>query len=245
MSIELTVLGCSGSYNSPALGPCSGYLVRAGATTIWLDCGNGTFEPLQNHVVVEDLSAVVITHRHPDHCVDLTGLATLLHIFRGLESGPPVYAAPEVCDRLVALNSGMAELFAWDDVADGDTRTVGEASLRFSETDHSAPTVAVEVESGGKRLVYTADTGPGWSASAFGSRPDLLVSEATYQRGIEGPPIHLTAAQAGQMAKSVDARRLMLTHLAPMLDPAASVVEAQETFGASVTLAAPGLRVRI
>ena len=245
MSIELTVLGCSGSFSSPASGPCSGFLVRAGGTSIWLDCGNGTFERLQSHVVVDDLSAVVITHRHPDHCVDLIGLATLLHIYRGVGAGPPVLAAPEVRDRLLALNSGVGDFFAWDEVADGDTRTVGEATLRFSETDHSVPTVAVEVEAGGKRLVYTADTGPGWSASAFGSRPDLLLSEATYQRGFEGIPIHLTAAQAGEMARDVDARRLMLTHLVPLLDPAASVTEAQETYGDQVTLAAPDLRVRI
>ena len=41
--MELTVLGCSGSYGAPAGGACSGYLVRAGDANIWMDCGNGTF----------------------------------------------------------------------------------------------------------------------------------------------------------------------------------------------------------
>ena len=41
--MELTVLGCSGSYNGPDGHPCSGYLVREGASRVWIDCGTGTF----------------------------------------------------------------------------------------------------------------------------------------------------------------------------------------------------------
>ena len=47
-SVELTVLGCSGSYGAPAGGACSGYLVRAGDANIWMDCGNGTFANLHD-----------------------------------------------------------------------------------------------------------------------------------------------------------------------------------------------------
>src|SRR5687767_14297690 len=73
-TVELTVLGCSGSFNGPKGGACSGYLVRSGETSIWLDCGNGTFGHLQQHIAAEDLTAVVVTHEHPDHCVDIYGL---------------------------------------------------------------------------------------------------------------------------------------------------------------------------
>src|SRR5262249_22663217 len=67
--VELTVLGCSGSFGAPPAGACSGYLVRHGSTAIWMDCGNGTFAHLQEHVSVDELDAVVITHEHPDHSV--------------------------------------------------------------------------------------------------------------------------------------------------------------------------------
>ena len=76
--MELTVLGCSGSYGAPAGGACSGYLVRAGDASIWMDCGNGTFAHLQQHLEIEDLTAVVLTHGHPDHCVDIYGLHVML-----------------------------------------------------------------------------------------------------------------------------------------------------------------------
>ena len=48
--MDLTVLGSSGSYGSGTAGACSGYLVEAGGTSLWLDCGNGTFPHLQQHV---------------------------------------------------------------------------------------------------------------------------------------------------------------------------------------------------
>lgn len=245
MSIELTVLGCSGSFPSPASGPCSGYLVRAGGTAVWMECGSGSFERLQRHAVVEDIAAVVITHRHADHCTDLLGFEMLLKYYRGIESGPPVLAPAGVCDALAAVSAPIADYFAWDEVGDGDRRVIGDLAFRFSRTDHPPPTVAVEASSGGKRIVYTADTGPKWSPEAFGERPDLLLAEATYLVESPGHPFHLTATQAGAMAGAVGARRLILTHLGPLVDPAESVADAQAALGGAVTLAAPHLRVRI
>ena len=98
--MELTVLGCSGSYGAPAGGACSGYLVRAGDANIWMDCGNGTFANLHEHIDPGDLSAVVITHGHADHCVDIYGLHVMYRY--GLEmSGLPVYA-PEGLEPILA-----------------------------------------------------------------------------------------------------------------------------------------------
>ena len=245
MTIELTVLGCAGSFPSPAAGPCSGYLLRSGATSIWMDCGSGTLERLQRHAVPDDLTGVVITHRHADHSVDILGLEVMLRYYRGFAVGPPVLAPAEVLDSLSGVGGGLASFFAWDEVDDGDRRQLGDIGLRFSRTDHSAPTVAVEASAGGKRLVYTSDTGPKWSAAAFGPTPDLLLSEATYEHEDDGVPVHLTAHQAGAMGAEVDARRLVITHLAPLRDPAVSVAAAEEAFGGRVTLAAPDLRVRI
>jgi ribonuclease BN (tRNA processing enzyme) len=242
--IELTVLGCCGSYGAPAGGACSGYLVRAGGQTLWMDCGNGTFAALQRHADVADIDAVVITHAHPDHCVDLYGLHVLNRY--GLERfGLPVYAPEGVRTNLTALVSDWGETFDWREVADGDTASVGPVGLRFARTDHPPPTVAVELTHDDKRLVYTSDTGPNWSVDAFAPRADLVLSEATYQHDDIRVAIHLSARQAGEAARAAAARRLVITHLWPTLDPAASVTEAAEAFGAEVTLAAPNLTLKI
>jgi ribonuclease BN (tRNA processing enzyme) len=243
--MELTVLGCSGSYGAPAGGACSGYLLRTAGAALWLDCGNGTLANLQRHAAIDDVTALVITHWHPDHCVDVYGLHILLMHGRQ-RTGFPVYAPAGLEGRLGTLVDGdWRGVFAWSAVGDGDAVTVADCGLRFSRTAHPPPTMAVEVTGDGKRLVYTADTGPDWSVEAFPPRADLVLSEATFQETDPGSGIHLTARQAGEAARAAGARRLMLTHLWPGLDPTASVVEGSEAFGREVLLAAPHQRTRI
>ena len=242
--IELTVLGCSGSYGAPAGGACSGYLVRAGGMTVWLDCGNGTLAALQRHADPADLDAVVITHQHPDHCVDLYGLHVLNKY--GLERlGLPVYAPEGVDAGMLGLVGDWGGAFDWREVGDGSTEKIGPLALSFLRTDHPPPTVAVEIAHDDHRLVYTSDTGPGWSVEAFAERADLVLSEATYQHGDIRSPLHISARQAGERARAASARRLMLTHLWPTLDPAVTAAEGSEAFGAEVTLAAPNLQVKL
>jgi ribonuclease BN (tRNA processing enzyme) len=242
--VELTVLGCSGSYGAPAGGACSGYIVRAGDATIWMDCGNGTFTNLQQHVNPEDLTAVVITHGHPDHCVDIYGLHVMYKY--GLEKNClPVYAPEGLEKTLEGLVGEWTDTFDWRLVGDGDRATIGETALCFSRTDHPLPTVGVQIAHEGKRLAYTADTGPRWSVEVFGTGADLVLSEATYQHDDIRTPIHYSARQAGEFARAAKARRLMLTHLWPTIDPVASVEEGSEAFGKAVTLAAPHLVTHI
>lgn len=242
--MELTVLGCSGSYGAPAAGACSGYLVRDGDTTIWMDCGNGSFVNLQRHVDPADLTAVVITHEHPDHCVDVYGLHVLLRY--GLErSGVPLFAPAGAEDRLGALVQ-WGDTFDWHAIDDGAQASVDGISLAFSRTDHPPPTYAVELTDAAKRrLVYTSDTGPGWSADAFAPGAHLLVSEASYEHADRRSPIHLSGRQAGEAARQAKAERLVLTHLWPQVDPKVVVEEGSDAFGAAATLAATDLTFTI
>ena len=238
MAMELTVLGCSGSFGAPGGGACSGYLVRSGDTAIWVDCGNGTFGHLQEHMKAEDLSAVVLTHGHPDHCVDIYGLHVYLRYELALE-GLPVFAPEGLDGYLKALVSDFGNTFAWHAIGNGDVAKVGDIELRFSRTDHPPPTYAVEARADGSRMIYTADTGPGWTVGAFEPGADLVLSEATYLHHHRPAPIHLSAREAGEAAREAGAERLVLTHLWPLVDPARAAEEGSDAFGAPVTLAAP------
>ena len=165
----------------------------------------------------------------------------------GLErNGLPVYAPEGVETKLEGLVGEWTDTFDWKLVGDGD-----RADDRRRESAASrAPIIrcrpsAVEIAHDGKRIVYTADTGPSWSVEAFGPGADLVLSEATYQHDDIRAPIHLSARQAGEAARAANARRLMLTHLWPTLDPVASVEEGSDAFGHAVTLAAPHLVTHI
>ena len=234
--MELTVLGCSGSYNAPPAGACSGYLLRDGATTIWMDCGHGSFTNLQRQLDPGELTAVVITHEHPDHCVDIYGLHVLLRY--ALErSGVPVYAPAGADDRLGTL-AHWGDTFDWHAIEDGAHASVGSIDLAFSRTDHPPPTYAVQASGpDGRRLVYTSDTGPGWSVDAFAPGAELVLSEASYEEADLRSPIHLSGKMAGAAARDARAQRLVLTHLWPRVDPAVVRAEGSEAFGDAVTLA--------
>ena len=69
------MLGKSPSWQDAA-GACSGYLVEEGGFRLLLDCGNGVFSKLRRICDYVDVDAVVISHLHADHFLDLVPTAT-------------------------------------------------------------------------------------------------------------------------------------------------------------------------
>jgi len=245
VAVDLTVLGCSGSYPAPGAGAASSYLVRHNATSVWIDAGSGSLAALQREIEIGDISAVVITHRHPDHCVDLLGLFIAMKYGTGT-SGLPVYAAPEVQVALGPLiDNRWGDTFEWHTIGDLDAVRVDDIDLRFARTDHPPPTFAVECAADGRRVVYSSDTGPQWSPAVFGAGADLVLFEATYRGRSDVPPFHCTASQAGQIAREAGAKRLMITHVWPTLDAEVSLAEAADAFAGEVLLASPHRTVTV
>ena len=75
--MRITVLGKSPAWQD-AGGASSGYLVQEGETTMLLDCGGGVFGKLREHIDYTDVDAVVISHVHADHFIDLIPYAYAL-----------------------------------------------------------------------------------------------------------------------------------------------------------------------
>ena len=214
--------------------------MRTPTTAIWMDCGHGTFLELQRHVRPEALDAIVISHQHADHCVDLTNIHILLHYDLGI-GGLPVVAPAGVHATLGALFKADDGTFDWDIVRNGDDRALGDLTFRFSRTHHTVETLGMEIEDAqGARLVYTADTGADWSPSVFGRPADLVLSEATFTHDRKDWDQHLSALEAGTIARAAGARALMLTHRAPVMDARQWEAEGTAAFGAPVLVATSG-----
>jgi ribonuclease BN (tRNA processing enzyme) len=139
----------------------------------------------------------------------------------------------------------MSPWVTWHDVADGDRVDVGALQLTFSRTDHGPETLAVRVDGAGRSVGYSADTGPGWSLEKLGAGLDVALCEATLPVSLEGQLQHLSARQAGEQARAAGARRLVLTHLWPTLDPEQARVEGSEAFGSDVEVATVGGRYEL
>lgn len=252
--MKLTVLGASASFPAPG-GACSGYLVEEGHTRVLLDCGSGVLSQLQRMASVRDLSAIVISHFHPDHYIDLIALRYGVRYGFGEPIRPRVLVPPGGRLFLRGLGAALRDApemfeaaFALEEYDEAAARTVGGLTLTFQRTTHDEPTWACAIgRDGGPRLVYTADTQGSEDLERFAHDADFLLCEATYVEsgGVLPSGNHLTAAQAGALARRAGVRHLMLTHFWPGLDPDRFATEAAETFRGSVLLARPGQTTEI
>lgn len=243
MSLTLTVLGCSGSFPAPDL-PCSGYLVRSDTTAVVVDFGPGSFAELQRHLDTGQIAGIagfVVTHAHPDHWVDLTGLRILTHHHLGRDH-VPVWGTEETRHMVSVVCDGVEPAFAWRVLGEERSFTIGDLRVDTARTDHYVETYALRITSpDGKSLVYSSDTGPSWSLESLGTEADLALVESSYATPEQlGETLHLSALHAGAMARQARARRLVLTHLVPGADPAEHAARAAEAFEAPVEVAVPG-----
>lgn len=240
--MNLTVLGCDGSYPGPG-GASSGYLVQHESASVWLDAGSGTLANLQRHVAIEDLDAVLITHEHVDHWSDLEHLAVAA---RYVVNRPaiPLYCEPDLVE---AMRVGAAsEVFAWTRIGPSSKLDIAGMTFTFSRTDHPVDTLAVRVDASGRSLGYSADSGPGWGLAQLGAGLDLALCEATFLAEKEGTlGHHMSAEQAGATARAAGVGRLVITHLWPRTDRRAAQEEAAAAFGAAVQVASVGDRYEV
>jgi ribonuclease BN (tRNA processing enzyme) len=258
--VDLRVLGKSPAWQD-AGGACSGYLIASSATTLLLDCGCGVFGKLRTAIDYAHVDAVVISHLHADHILDLIPFASgLIYAPRhqpvpvgghpGTDAPPrPRLIAPpgarETFRRLCAA-SGMREehienAFRLEEYDPGDTVAVGDLELRFQVVPHFLPTHAVSIANGDARITYSADSSPSDDLCAFAQDTDLLLIEATLPRPErEGPRGHLTPEEAGEHGRRAGARRVVLTHISDELDPEWARAEGERGFGAPVEVAHEG-----
>lgn len=257
--MDVTVLGKSPSWQDAA-GACSGYLVQEDDFTLVLDCGNGVFSKLRPRCDYVDVDAVLISHLHADHFLDLVPFSYALSYaprqqpvpvggFPGTQhpARPDLYlpsGGTETLRRIVGCwgNDDLIEnAFSIKEYEEHDELSIGPFQVRFCEVPHFTVTYAVELSSNGSRLTFSADCSPNEQLVQFARDTDLLLIEGTLPRpertGIRG---HLTPGEAGEHGKKASARRLVLTHYSDELDPEWARAEAVKTYGGPVELAREG-----
>jgi len=255
------VLGKSPAWQD-ADGACSGYLVEDGDSCLLVDCGSGVFSKLRRFRDYAEVDAVVITHMHADHFLDLIPFAcALTYAPRRAPAHVDCSAAgsdARTCPRLL-VPSGATEIlrtiasagaqpglldraFALSEYDIAQTVVVGSLRVCFQPVPHYLPANAIQVRcDAGGRFIYGADHGPTDALDGFADDSDLMILEATLPHPErDGPRGHLTPGEAGEHAARCNAARLVLTHISDELDWEWALAEARQVFAGPVEMAREG-----
>jgi ribonuclease BN (tRNA processing enzyme) len=252
--VKVTVLGCSGSVPGPD-SAASGYLVEAEGYRLVLDLGHGAFGALQRYVRPSEVDAVVISHLHADHCIDLTAYVVALRYggegYRctGADGRIPLIGVPGTRDRLEAAYDPMARKLSLHEIFTFATPVAGELGpfrMSYAQVNHPTPTNAVRVEYGGRALVYSGDTGESPELVALATGADALLCEASVGPDEElVPDLHMTGRMAGEHAAKAGVERLIVTHVPPWNSREVAADEAAGAFSGLIEIAQPGAEYRI
>jgi ribonuclease BN (tRNA processing enzyme) len=199
-------------------------LLRDGDFRLALDFGTGAFANIRRYADYDQLDAIVISHMHADHFLDLIPLRYALKY--GTKRRPrklPLWLPPDGLAMLRALVAAFASEGNGDfideafDAREFDVKNgldIGRGRLRFAPTTHYIPSYAIRYDCNAASLTYSADTAPDDRVIELARDCDLFLCEATllehdHEPGLRG---HCTGAEAAEMAKAAAAKRLVLTH---------------------------------
>ena len=216
------------------------------------DLGSGALAKLLTHRSIDAIDAVVISHMHADHFLDVIPMRYTLKYG---DVRPPrniaLYLPPDGAGLLRKLTDAFPRESPGDFIGEVfDVRTydpagvlaIGDLSVRFAPTSHYIPTFAMRFELGDRSITYSADTAPDDRVAALARGTSIFVCEATLSHEGEAqlPRGHSSARQAARMASDAGVERLLLTHYPATLDAAAMAADAREIFTGSMSVVDDG-----
>jgi len=256
--MRLTVLGKSPSWQDVD-GACSGYLIQTNSASLLLDCGSGVFGKLRRYLDYAALDAILISHLHADHFLDLFPYAYALTVGprwlppQPVETPPrPKLFGPKGLRETMRAIAGawgpdeqlIENAFDVEEYDVNSTLTIGDLHLRFALVPHYVTTHAVDFHSneGSQRMTFSADCRPNEELVSFARNTDLLLCEATVPTAQteSGDRGHLTPGEAGELSAQAGAKRLVLTHISDELDYTKAISAAGQAFGGPVEIATEG-----
>jgi ribonuclease BN (tRNA processing enzyme) len=225
-------------------------LLRTGEASVLLDLGSGALGNLRLTIDYPQIDAVIVSHMHADHFLDVIPLRY------GLKYGPSLrksrmalWLPPAGTEMLRSLCAAFApetpadfldEVFEVREYDPAQPLRINDLLLRFAKTRHYIDTYAMRAEREHASIVYSGDTAPCDAVVELARGCSLFLCEATLGLGGEdGQRGHLSAAEAGELADRARVARLMLTHYSAEA-PQQLVQAAQRKFPGPVSVADDG-----
>ena len=249
--LTLTPIGTSPAWYNPGE-PNSGFVLEADGARVLVDCGAGVvMRLLELYGADVRLDGVVISHLHADHCMDLVPLKYGIDFSGSLDhlQGMELWLPPDGPRRLATIASAwdldesmFHETFTMRTYEPGATFDVGPFRAAALEVPHFIDSHALRFQHGDASFGYTADLAPAPSVAPFMRDVDLLLSEACSDESTRGAPGrgHITASEAGDLAREAGAHSLLLTHVPDKIGADEAVRNARTTYDGPVAAASSG-----
>lgn len=214
---------------------CPGYLISDNNTLILLDCGNGALRLFDMNNL--NRLKVIISHLHKDHYADLFSLAYATYVYHNLnllDKRVEVYLPKanklELLDYnfLTSLKQNYLRFIEYDEK---NVITTKGMQVEFKRAKHDINTYYAKVKNDKNSIVYSADTGYSEDLIDFAKKSDILICESSflsYQKKDNNN--HLSAREAGIIARCADTKKLILTHFWPEVEKELYLQEAQKEF---------------
>jgi ribonuclease BN (tRNA processing enzyme) len=157
----------------------------------------------------------------------------------------PVYAPAGCAQRLAGFfgrpDTGfLSGVLDFRTLYDGHVARHGELTLTARSVVHDVEAYGLRVESGGRVLAYSGDSGPCPALTELARDADLFLCEADIDVHRDGEQVHLTPEDAGSTARTAQVRQLLVTHVGPTLTPEAATARASLGFGGPTSAARVG-----
>lgn len=223
--LMVMVLGGAATVPMPK-NPNSSFLLRHQDGDFLIDTPPGVLQMLADvDYDPENLRGIIITHDHVDH---ILGLAALAHyaIEREfpvqLDLFAPLQAVKTADSYLNSLREGLGSRFYLHPIPlEAGTMILDTDDLYITAcpTFHSRETVAIAVQdkATGRRVVFSSDTRPSELLANFAFQADYLFHDCAGEHRYlqQFSRNHSSGRQAGEIARSANVQRLVLTHLDP------------------------------
>jgi ribonuclease BN (tRNA processing enzyme) len=243
-SLRLTIIGAGPAYTDRRGATGAAYLVRDDMTAVLLDLGQGSFARLAGEIEPSRLAAVVISHLHPDHFIDLVALRHYLRY----QFDPPrrvrVLGPSGLAERIDALHAEPGFAAATLDVEDlrPGRVVVGDIPIEVSRVQHTGDSHGFRV--GGDDapgLVYSGDCGRAEDLDPLVRPGDTLLCEVSFGPGpVPLDAEHLDGPAVGALAARTGAGAVLLTHLQMGFDIPATIESVRARYDGPVALVEPG-----
>jgi len=234
---------------------CAGHFVEAGEVRLLIDCGSGVTHRLAEHALPwRAITHVAFTHFHLDHVSDF---ATLVFAWKYGDlpgrSTPLTLIGPT---GTAALVGRIADAFGeWlrepgfpiviVEIEPGGRLDLGDGtSIAATKVPHTEESVAYSIERGGRRVVYTGDTGYDPMLAEWARGADVLLCECSLPAEM-AIPSHLTPEQCGALAAAALPKHLVLTHFYPPVERVDIRAIVGAHYAGPVTLAGDGFTFEI